>query len=405
MIAVQKTEMRSTPRILFVTPLPPPVHGSGMVSQYIKDSELLNKEFDMDFVNLSTSRTMAEIGKKSLWLYVKKAGRFMAAYTKTFWKLLTKHYDLCYLAITCHGVGFLKDMPFVLLCKMFGRKVVIHQHNKGMSADVDRAPYKWLMPLTYKNTKVILLSWRLYPDIEKVVKKDDVLICPNGIPPMEEGASREERIENSVPRLLYLSNLIVSKGVYVLLDACKILRDKGIAFTCDFVGGESKEISREVFEAAVHERGLDERVHYLGRKYGEEKIETYKNSDAFVLPTMNDCLPLTIIEAMQQAVPTVSTDIGAVADLVEPMVTGLIAATNSPEDLAEKLNLLITNKQLREELGRNALKAYEKKFSLEAFENCFLKCINSLVGGGEFSRSLVEGSWYRECTLCQVSWS
>ena len=380
--------MEERPKILFITPLPPPVHGSGMVSQYIKDSELLNKEFDMDFVNLSTSRSMAEIGKNSLWLYAKKSGRFMGSYTNTFWKLMTNHYDLCYLAITCHGVGFMKDMPFVLLCKMFGRKVVIHQHNKGMSADVDRVPYKWLMRFTYKNTKVILLSWRLYPDIEKVVKKEDVMICPNGIPPLKaesKESSNGLKSSKGVPRLLYLSNLIVSKGVYVLLDACKILKDKGIVFTCDFVGGESKEISREDFVTAVHERGLDDKVQYLGRKYGKDKVAEYQNSVAFVLPTMNDCLPLTIIEAMQQAIPTVSTDVGAVADLVEPMVTGLIAATNSPEDLAEKLQLLIDNKDLRVELGRNALKRYTELYSLEAFEKCLLTNLQNLVGGGDLS--------------------
>ena len=47
-----------------VCTLPPPVHGSAMVSQYIKESKLINEEFDMDFVNLSTSRKMEEIGKE-----------------------------------------------------------------------------------------------------------------------------------------------------------------------------------------------------------------------------------------------------------------------------------------------------------------------------------------------------
>lgn len=377
--------MKRKSRILMVCTLPPPVHGSAMVSQYIKDSELINCEYEMDFVNLSTSRQMSEIGKSSPILLLKKLWRFLRSYFRCFWLLLTHRYALCYCAITCHGVGFLKDSPFVLLCKLFGHKIVIHQHNKGMSGDLDKWPYRWYTPFVYKNCKVMLLSWRLYPDIEKVVKKEHVLICPNGIPPLDnEGSEVKVKRHNPIPRLLYLSNLIVSKGVYVLLDACKILKDKGIAFTCDFVGGESKEISRADFEAAVHERGLDEKVQYLGRKYGDEKVAEYRNSDAFVLPTMNDCLPLTIIEAMQQAIPTVSTDIGAVADLVEPMVTGLIAATNSPEDLAEKLQTLIDNKDLRLELGRNALKSYNENFSLEAFENCLLSSLHDLVGGGGF---------------------
>lgn len=93
----------------------------------------------------------------------------------------------CYLAITCHVLGFLKDAPFVQLCKLFGRKVVIHQHNKGMSGCIERWPYRWLIPYIYKRTRVILLSWYLYPDIEKAVRREQVVICPNGIPETENG--------------------------------------------------------------------------------------------------------------------------------------------------------------------------------------------------------------------------
>ena len=165
-------------RILFIAPLPPPVHGSAMVSQYIKDSTLVNEQCDCDFVNLSTSRRMDEIGKGG----IRKLLRFIGAYFAVFFKLLTHRYDLCYLAITCHGMGFLTDAPFVLLCKLFGRKVLIHQHNKGMSHCVHRWPYRWLMPLVYRNTRVMLLSWHLSDDIAQVVKREQVVICPNGIP-------------------------------------------------------------------------------------------------------------------------------------------------------------------------------------------------------------------------------
>ena len=61
-----------------------------------------------------------------------------------------------------------------------------------MSRDVKQWPYRWLLPLVYRNTKVILLSWRLYPDIENVVRKEQILICPNGIP--EDDSQDENNI-------------------------------------------------------------------------------------------------------------------------------------------------------------------------------------------------------------------
>lgn len=365
------------PRILFITPLPPPVHGSAMVSQYIKDCKELQNEFQCDFVNLSTSRNIDEIGKGSIMKYI----RFIGAYFITFWKLLTHRYSLCYLAITCHGMGFLKDAPFVLLCKLFRRRVVIHQHNKGMSKCVDKQPYKWLLPLVYRKTKVILLSWHLYPDIEKVVKKEQVLICPNGIPELFDKEPHFER-NNQVPNLLFLSNLIPSKGVYVLLDACKILKEKGYKFVCNFVGGESKEITKEVFEKAVDERGLNEIVYYKGPQYGDEKKEFFANSDIFVQPTLNDCFPLTLLEAMQYKLPIITTNEGAIEDIVTPLVNGIITISRTPEELSNNIALLLKEECQRRIFGENGYKIFKEKFTQEQFEENILKLLISVNGGG-----------------------
>ena len=375
------------PRILFITPLPPPVHGSAMVSQYIKESKLIRGEFECDFVNLSTSRRMDEIGKGG----IKKLLRFVGSFFTLFYKLLTHRYDLCYLAITCHGVGFLKDAPFVLLCKLFGRKVVIHQHNKGMSSCIDRWPYRWLIPYIYRHTRVILLSWYLYPDIEKAVKREQVVICPNGIPETVSGerlvASRDnvERgsaASSSSPtvNLLFLSNLIPSKGVYVLLDASKILKERGQDFHCHFVGGESKEINRSVFEQAVRERGLVDCVTYHGPKYGDDKERYWEMADVFVQPTFEDCFPLTILEAMQHHKPIVSTNEGAVPDMVLDGEDGFICKREDAFSLASALERFIVDEALRNTMGEEGYRIYHKKFTLSCFEHSFAEILREMNG-------------------------
>ena len=363
-------------RILFITPLPPPVHGSAMVSQYIKENKELQQHFNCDFVNLSTSRNIDEIGKKSIMKYV----RFIGAYFITFWKLLTHRYALCYLAITCHGMGFLKDAPFVLLCKLFGRRVIIHQHNKGMSGCVDKKPYKWLLPLVYKNTTVILLSWHLYPDIEKVVKKEQIIICPNGIPEITEKEQHFER-NNDVPQLLFLSNLIPSKGVYTLLDACKILKDKGCQFVCNFIGGESKEITKDVFEKAVEERGINDAVIYHGPKYGKDKISYFTNSDIFVFPTFynNECFPLVLLEAMQYKLPLVTTDEGGIQDITVDGVNGFVCKKEDAKSTAVAIEDLLVDKQKRVEFGENGYRLFKEKFTLEQFNKNIIEIFKNNI--------------------------
>ena len=344
--------MESKKRILFIVPLPPPVHGSAVMCKYVTDSKLLNENFDCDSVNLSTSRRTDETGK----FKIIKLWRFLGSYFSVFFKLLAHRYDICYIAIAFHK-GLLKDAPFVFMCKLFGRKVVLHLHGKGASEDAKKPFYRWLLRKTFKDTKVIMLSWLLYPDVEQFVRREDVFICPNGIPEVD---FKRRESENPIPHLLYLSNLKEDKGVIVLLDALKILMDKGYSFRCDFVGGESKDLDAERFSQEVAKRGLNSIAFYLGRKYGDEK------ADVFVFPTYNDCFPLVLLEAQQHNLPIVTTDEGAIADIVKNEENGFVCKRNDVKTLVDSLEKIINDKNNQQNIGENNFKKYKE---IECFEN------------------------------------
>ena len=359
-------------RILFIVPLPPPVHGSAMISQVIRESPLIRESFHSDFVNLSTSRKVDEIGRHSL----RKFFRFIGSYGRVFSKLVTNRYDACYLAITCHDVGFLKDVPFVALCKLFCRKVILHQHNKGLSKDVCRWPYHWLMPKIYRNTEVILLSEKLYFDVASVVRWEQIHICPNGLSmPLPVFGSREHMLL----RLLFLSNLIESKGVYVLLDACRCLKDKGYEFVCDMVGGETKAISRIRLEEEIRSRDLEGWVFYHGPQYGTEKERFFQEADIFVQPTFEDCFPLTIVEAMRYGLPIISTNEGAIPDMVVDGENGFICPRQDVHTLVSVIEKLLNNKDLREQMGKNGCSRYEEKYTQKAFEKTFQSILSDIL--------------------------
>lgn len=362
-------------RILFIATFPPPVHGSAVVSQQIKDSRLINDSFCCDYVNLSASRRVDEVGNQTLKNLFLKFFRLLSAFTKEFWLLLTRHYNLCYLAITCHGDGFIKDSPFLLLCKLFRRKIIIHHHNKGMADDVNRWPYRWLFPLCYKNAKVILLSWYLYSDIEKIVPKENVLICPNGIKFDSLGVFRKAK-DNTIPHILFLSNLIESKGVFVLLDALKILEERGVPFVCNFVGGESRLIDAKRFAQEVEDRGLNRVVFYHGRKAGADKEEFFEDSDIFVLPTYNETFGIVNLEAMAHHLPVVTTNEGGIPDVVQNEVNGIICRKRDPLSLADSIERLLTDSSLRKVLGDAGYQILKEKFSEEVFINKMYSVLN-----------------------------
>lgn len=353
--------MNSKAKILFIVPLPPPVHGSTVMCNYIKESQLINDEFDCDYVNLSVSRNMEEV-HRFMWV---KIWRFIYAYINVFFKLLSHRYDLCYIAIAFHK-GLLKDAPFVFLCKLFRRKVVIHLHGKGASEVAKNGFYRWLLRNTFMNTKVIMLSWLLYPDVEQFVKREDVSICPNGIPVVN--LEYKER-HNPIPRLLFLSNLIVSKGVIVLLDALEILKDKGYSFVCDFVGGETNEIDGKRFAEEVNKRGLKQLVVYHGKKYGIEKERQFDQTDIFVFPTFYETFGLVNLEAMAHYIPIVTTNEGGIPDVVKDGENGLIGEKKNPLSIADCIEKLLCDKEMRKEMGKNGHQKLIEHFTIDVYES------------------------------------
>ena len=359
--------MKTYNNILFIVPLPPPVHGSSMMSMYIKKSKLINDNARCDYVNLSTSRSIDEIQKFS----IKKIFRFLYSYLKTFIYLVTRRYDTCYLATSCFGIPFLKDGPFVLMCKLFCNNVIIHFHNKGMKEYSSKPFYKWIYKLVYKRTTVILLSELLYDDVKGIIKKEQVRICPNGIPELINSPKMESKKNNPIPTILFLSNLIESKGVICLLDACKILRDQGCEFICNLVGGETKEINIERINKEISNRGLDAYVFYKGRAYGLEKERYYNNADIFVFPTYyaQECFPVVLLEAMQHKLPCISSYEGAIPKIIEDGYNGLLCNPHDINSLANCLKSLINNKEGCVKMGENGLSLYETKYKLTDFEN------------------------------------
>lgn len=366
------------PRILFILHLPPPVHGAAMMGKYIRDSKLINEIFDCRYINLTTAKSLQDIGKESIG----KLFKFICLLMKIIKAVFCFKPQLVYITPNACGGAFYKDFVVVQLLKLLGCKVVAHYHNKGVATRQDYWLDNRLYRCFFKGIKLILLAETLYKDVEKYVDRKNVYICPNGIP---ETLSEEPSAErhNRVPHLLFLSNLLVSKGVLVLLDACKILKDKGYSFVCEFVGGETAEIDAGRFAEEVRMRGLNEIAIYKGRKYGKEKSNAFNTVDVFTFPTFyhNETFGLVNLEAMEHKLPVVTTDEGGIVDVVKNGENGMITEKQNPASLADCIEKLLGDKKLREKMGEDGYRKFKTYFKLQAFEQNFVDIVKNLSGG------------------------
>lgn len=361
-------------KLLFLLHLPPPVHGSSMVGKQIHDLVLGRGDWNPTFININTSSSSAEIGRvgtRKIALYFRLIFRVLSA--------LRNRPETVYFAITVSGGGLFKDLGFVVLIKLFRRRVIYHLHNKGVANRGKHWLYRLIYSWVFKNSRVVLLSNELYLDVAPFVRPDQVDLCPNGVPDTA-GRSLMVKKMNDVPLILFLSNLIESKGIGVLLEACAELAKQGILFKVDFVGGEADWTS-EYFYQQIGALGLADRVRYRGRLIGADKDSAFAMADIFCLPTFyhNECMPLVLLEAMQWGIPCVSTFEGAIPSVIVDGETGFLVPQRDVRSLVFALRNLLSDPVLRTRMGNGGRARFEQRFSVDNFNrrilDIFDKCL------------------------------
>ena len=145
------------------------------------------------------------------------------------------------------------------------------------------------------------------------------------------------------------------KGQTYLIEACRLLNERAIDFTCNFVGdGPDHDALAEQIAAA----GLAGRVHLLGRRTREEIAELLRGADVVVVPSVptkggkREGIPVVLMEAMGSGVPVVASGISGIPELVEHEISGLLAPPRDARALAAALERLCDDAPLRERLGR-----------------------------------------------------
>ena len=364
------------PRILLVLHLPPPVHGAAMVGQYIKDSIEVNSKFDCTYINLSTSKTVDDIGKSSISKYI----TFLRLYLNVLSDILHNRFNLCYITINSKGSGFYKEMLIVAIVKLFRIPIVYHYHNKGIAENSNSWLKKMLYRFQLSKSRTILLSPLLYNDIEKFLPKDRVYYCPNGTPLTNQADATIQKEKHKESNLLFLSNMMVSKGVYVFLEACKILLERDVKFKVNFIGSWG-DIKQSDFDSYINNNKLNEVASYLGVKYDRDKEQCLQKADIFVFPTFYDkeCFPLVLLEAMQYGLPIATTNEGAIPEIVEDGVNGFIVPKKDAQALADKIEYLIKNPEIAQQMGKNGYEKYMNNYTLEIFEKNFVRTISQVI--------------------------
>lgn len=238
-----------------------------------------------------------------------------------------------------------------LQCLLLGRPYGVYL--RGVWADATPRPFQWIHPIVFRNASFVLCTGerltretsRLNPRCETVVPMSPLLLKEPGL---------RNRAEDGPPlRILYVGELIRTKGTYELLDAMAMIQKSATnGATLSMVGAGPE---REALEEHVSELGLSASVRFVGFVEDPDRMaELYSSHDVLCLPTYTEGFPRVLYEAMAFGLPVITTRVGQIDTVVRENVNGLFVNVRSVEDIAARISDLIEDPALRRRLGNGA---------------------------------------------------
>lgn len=198
-------------------------------------------------------------------------------------------------------------------------------------------------------------------------KRNSVFVIPNGIDLnslsflSRAEARKHLGIEENQFVIGTIANLYKTKGLGYLIEAFHLLNSKSPIPNSKFlIIGEGPE--RKNLELRIKNYELSDKVILTGSIH--DASQYLKAFDIFVLPSVKEGFPYTILEAMAAGLPIVATDVGAIPEILENQKSGLIVPPANLEILAKALKNLLDNPQKTQELGKNAAETV-KQFTLD----------------------------------------
>lgn len=213
--------------------------------------------------------------------------------------------------------------------------------------------------------------------------KDKIEIIPNGINlkkyenlPIRGMFRKKYGIKDNEKLILYLGRIHKIKGIGMLVDAFSKNTQKSDQIKLIIAGPDDGFISE--LHKQVESLNINDKVIFTGPLYEQDKLEAYIDSDIYVLPSISECFPNTILEACACGISVIVTTGCGIKDIVEDNCGYVVNDENS---LSEALVNLLTNENLRIKFGEKGCSLVKEKFTwdqvVNEMETLYEKCISS----------------------------
>lgn len=261
--------------------------------------------------------------------------------------------------------SFKRKAFFIKRAHNAGKKIIIHQHGgdfkKYFAADNDDKGQKYILDTLCMAEKLIVLSegWKEYFSsiLSGRTDRPQIVVLNNTIEiPTESEVSNKTY---GVHEILFLGRICRDKGIEELIKSFDKLSYEFPGMHLNLGGIYEDESFKETIEA----RG--EQITFLGWIDGKVKAEYLKKCDILVLPSYYEGFPVCVIEGMAYGCSVVATRVGAVPEIIDDGVDGILIEPRNEESLTEGLRELLRDDHFMERIGSAARAKAVKMYNIK----------------------------------------
>ncbi len=283
---------------------------------------------------------------------------FMAYIRLIYAMLFNRKIELLHIHTAADG-SFWTNRRFIQIAKFFNKKVILHIHASRFKDFYNEANVQdkaKIVKLLNRVDSLIVLSksWKSFFE-EITSSSTNIEVLNNITQRVELDAKCRDKVKNyDKLHCLFLGEIGHRKGVFDLLNMLYEHREEFRDKLCLHIGGNKNE---DLLLQEINSKGLGDFVYFDGFVVNDKKKALLSEAQVFVLPSYNEGLPISILEAMSYACAIVSTYVGGIPELIENSHNGILINAGDIEALYRAVKTLMYNKELLTTMSQNSLQA------------------------------------------------
>ncbi|MBR6732040.1 MAG: glycosyltransferase family 4 protein [Bacteroidales bacterium] len=277
---------------------------------------------------------------------------FVTSYIRLAFRMLTDRRVRIVHQHTAADGSFHRNSQIVRLCKFFGKKVIMHIHASRFKDFYNEASQKGREDIlrTLGNTDMLIVlseSWKEWfasigIEPEKMTVLHNITPAPTHIP--------EAKTEDGKVHFLFMGEIGPRKGVFDILKGLAAHKDEAGGKMELRIGGNRNE--QQLLDT-IRENGLEDMVRFEGWVSGDKKLNLLNWADVYILPSFNEGLPISILEAMSYGCPIISTPVGGIPEVVDD--NGVLVTPGNHEEIWKAMERYILDRNLIASEGKVSL--------------------------------------------------